>query len=92
MLPAGRRVGDAVQRLLHEDVADAAVLVDARPDVVDPARGQLVRQVGVGEQLAAHRDEVGLAGGEHRLGLVGLEAAEGDDRHVDAARSAPAAA
>ena len=77
----GRRVGHAAHRLVQEDVADAAVLVDARPHVVDPARGQLVGQVGVGEQLAAHGDEVGVARGQRRLGDVGLDAPDGDHRH-----------
>jgi hypothetical protein len=76
-------VADAVQRFLHEDVADAPVLIDARPDVVDPSRRQLVREVGIGEQLASHADEVGLAVGEHLLGLVRLEPAERDHRNVD---------
>ena len=83
MLPTRCRVRDAAQRLAHVDVADAPVLVDARADVVDATRGQLVRQLGVGEQLAPHRDEVGLAVGDDAVGLVGLEAAEGDHRHRD---------
>ena len=83
VLATGGGVGNAVERLLHEDVADAAVLVDARPDVADPAVGQLVGQVGVGEQLAAHGDEVGPPVGQHPLGVLGLEATERDDRDVD---------
>ena len=52
-------------------------------DVVDPTGGELGGQVGIGQQLAAHGHEVGLAVGEQLLGLVGLVAAVGDDRHVD---------
>ena len=84
MLTTRRRVRDAAQRLAHVDVADAAVLVDARSDVVDATGGELVRQVGVGQQLAPHRHEVGLAVGDHTIGLVGLEAPERDHRHRDA--------
>ena len=51
MLTTGRGVDDTRRRLAHEDVPDAAVLVDARPDRVDPALGQLVRKVGIGKQL-----------------------------------------
>ena len=83
VLTAGLRVRDAVHRLLHEDVADAPVLVDARADVVGAPFGELVGQVGIREQLAPHRDEVGLARRERRLRFVGLHPPEGDDRHVD---------
>ena len=69
-----------------EDVADAAVLVDARADVVGATLGELVGQVGVGEELAAHGDEVGLAGGEGGFGFVRLHAAERDNGHFDRGR------
>ena len=66
VLAAGRRVGDAREGLVHEDVADAAVLVEARAGRGSTSpRRELVGQVGVGEQLAAHRHEVGPAVGEH---------------------------
>ena len=80
VLPPGRGVGHAREGLVHEDVADAAVLVEAGPHVVGLAGCELVRQVGVGEQLAAHRHEVGPAVGQDQLRFVGLEASERDDR------------
>jgi hypothetical protein len=84
VLASGHRVRDAPQRFTHVDVADTAVLVDAGPNVVDAALGELVRQIRIGEELASHRDEVGLAVGDDAIGLVGFEAPERDHRHVHA--------
>ena len=84
MFATGLGVANAVHRVTHENVADTAVLIDARADVVAAPFGQLVRQIWIGEQLATHHDEVGLAIGQHSLGLIGLHATEGDDGNVDA--------
>ena len=76
------RVRHALDAIKEEDVADTAVLVDAGAHVVDLSRGELVGQVGVGEQLAAHRDEIGCALGEHLFGVLRFESSECDHRQV----------
>ena len=77
-------VGDAAQRFVHEDVADAAVLVDARADVVDAPAASLFGRSGSASSLRPIATKSALPSASTRLGLVGLEATEGDHRHVDA--------
>ena len=76
--PGRAGVGHAGHGLVQEDVADAAVLVDARTDVVDAGPRRAGRQVGVGQQLAAHGHEVDVARGQGGVGHLGFDAADGD--------------
>ena len=69
--------------ILVERLADIAV--DAAQDLVLPAALHLLRPVGVGEQLAGHADQVGLALLQQRLGIGRVaDLADGDDGHLEA--------
>ena len=46
--------------LIDENLADADIAVDTGTDVFGPVLGKLVGQLGVGQQLASHRNEVAL--------------------------------
>ena len=63
---------------------DAVFARDALADAVGAAGRELVRQLGIGEHRAAHRDEVDAADGKNLLGTFGIvDAADGDHRHID---------
>jgi len=63
---------------------DAVFARDALANTVGATGGDLVRQVGVGEHRAPHRDEVGAPLGEDLLRALRIvDAADGDHRHVD---------
>ena len=83
VLAARARVHGAARRAAQEDVADAAIAVDAARDRGVAAR-ELRGQLGVGDQRAAPGDEVGIAVGDRALGHVGRDAPDRDHRHVDA--------
>ena len=84
-LAPGLGVADAGDVERADPAVDAALLAGhARADLPCPLLVGLARQVRVGEQLARHRDEVGVFVGEHALGqLRGRIAADRDHRDVD---------
>jgi len=78
---AGGGIGHAGQWFVEEDIADAAVLVDAGPDGRHPSGGELVGQIRIRQELAAHGHEIGGTIGEGAFGHVGLEPPDGDYGH-----------
>ncbi|MNQ08174.1 hypothetical protein D3C85_209670 [compost metagenome] len=82
-LVSGARVDRALDPLVDEDLADADVAVDARADIRGAVFDQLVGQLGVGQQLATHGDEVAAALGDGGVADVRFDAANGDHRDVD---------
>ena len=81
-LADGARVHEARRRLLGEGVVEAGLVAgDAGVDLVGAVGRGLGDPVGVGEEGARHRDEVGAAVGDDLLGEVGHRDAVGrDDR------------
>ncbi len=84
-LAAGAGVDQAGGQLVVEDVVQAGlVAADAGVDLVGPSGGGLDHELGVGQQGPGHRDQVGLAGREDRLGhLGGVDPVAGADGHGD---------
>ena len=77
-------VDQAAGALAVEDLVQAGLVAgDAGDDLVAAALGELVRQLGVGQQRPGHGDEIGLAVGEDLLGDGGgMDPVGGDHRHV----------
>src|SRR5579872_2070446 len=65
----GPKIAGNQLEILIELLADIAV--DAMNDFRRAARGELAHPVGIGEKLARHADEIGLALGEKPLGIEG---------------------
>ena len=74
------RVDRTSSALADVDAADARIAVDAGPDRLRRALGQLARQVRVGQEFPPHAEEVECAGGDLRLGHVRFHAPGGDHR------------
>jgi hypothetical protein len=83
VLVAGERVDGAVQAPVHEDLRHAGVAVDAGAHVFGAALGELAGQLRVGEELAAHRHEVGPPLPQQRLGSLRLDSTHRDHRDSD---------
>ena len=84
-LAADARVERAATRLRDGTLGHAHEAAHAANDVVALVRHHLVRQLGIGEQRAAHHHEIGLAARDDLLHLIGIrQAADGGDgnRHV----------
>ena len=84
-LASARRVDRAGHLAEGGEAAHAAFLArEARPDTVDLAGPDLLRQIRIGEQRPGEADHVGLAGPE-RLGrpVRVVHASRGDDRNAD---------
>ena len=89
---SGRRLGPTLvaQLSVHrahrsrrpEVLGYANKAVDARAHQVGATLGQPVREVRVGQQLAAHGDQIGAPVGQDPLTVVGPDAPDGDDRDV----------
>ena len=83
-LLAGARVDRAVNRETLFHGVDAVFARNALADAVGVAGGDLGRQLGIGQHRPTHRDEVRSAVGEDLLGALRIvDAADGDDRHID---------
>ena len=64
------------------DLAHAGVAVDTGPHRVRTAFRQLARQVGIRQQLAAHREKVEVTRGDVLVSRLRLDAAGRDDRNA----------
>ncbi|MNM52371.1 hypothetical protein D3C81_634490 [compost metagenome] len=83
-LVAGTRVDQATGQLAAEGMVQAGlVAADAGIDLVAAAGSGLVDEVRVGQERPCHRDHVGIALGQHRLGhFRSIDAVGGDQRNV----------
>ena len=77
---ARQGVDRTLHALVDEDLADAGIAIDARPDVLRSVGGELDGDLGVGQHLARHGHEVITAGGDVLRRQIGLDAPGGDDR------------
>ena len=69
--PAGRRVHEARDPVVARAAAPAQLIArDARADLVGPIGARLGDHMRVGDLPAHDADQVGLAGGQHRLGRL----------------------
>ena len=69
---AGRRVHEARDPVVARAAAPAQLIArDARADLVGPIGARLGDHMRVGDLPAHDADQVGLAGGQHRLGRLG---------------------
>ncbi len=86
-LVAGTRVDQAGGDLAAEGVVQAGlVAADAGVDLIGPAGGGLVDEVGVGQQRARHRHHVRLTRGQDLLAhFRRVDAVGGDQRQLDLA-------
>ena len=82
-LEPGLRIDGAAHMATEIDLADAGVAIDARADVFLPPFLQLAREMRVGQQLAAHRQEVEMALGDVAVGVLQGDPAGGDHRDID---------
>ena len=81
--PAQLGIYRAARLAAHVDRADAGVAVNAGAHLFALAAHQLVGQMRIGKQLAAHGNEIGLALADHRIAQFGLDPARGEDRNGD---------
>ncbi len=81
-LAAGGAVDDAADARAAAHLVDAGVAGEAAPDRL--AARDLLDPLRIGDERAAERDEIGLAGRDRRFrGRRIAEPADGDHRHVD---------
>jgi hypothetical protein len=90
-LVAGARVDEAGGDLQLEGVVEAGLVAgDAGDDGMRPAGAGLRDEFRIGEERPGHRDHVGAALGEHRLGhLRRVDPVRGDERDRDRAHQLP---
>ena len=58
-------------------------MVHAGPDGFCGTGSQLIRQLGIREELSSHRDEISLPLSDRAFSLIRTKTADGDDRNID---------
>ncbi|MNN41738.1 hypothetical protein D3C81_1558740 [compost metagenome] len=81
---AGLRVDRAFDPLVDKDLADTYIAVNARSNRLQLTSLQLVGQLWVGQQLAAHGDEITLAGGNRGVAGFWFDTPDGNNRNAHA--------
>ena len=80
VLSTGAVVHRAAHRLVDENLADADIAVDAGPYRLVATGGQLVGQLGIGQQPPAQGQEVEIPGADMPLGDLRVYPADADHR------------